>query len=257
MHGHHVGRWTSARNARDGKCDRTLRALISSEELVVFRDDRVHFMLISSLAFNGWSSSKSIMDLFSFSTSATSCWLNYPVDASPPFSRRQQRTRRNKCRDWILQSWEKILHSSSSKRPMTAKSSCTNRRLRPSALCRRDCWFDPSRTDVDRIVLSVSFARSFSPKSGWSSSDHVSIPFKWAGFKRFYFTGKQCTSDVQLSRSVRRLMSSLPNFETLKLSQPKPYVTLVELNRPTKLNAMNKQSFEYEITGVSLTQSVL
>jgi enoyl-CoA hydratase/carnithine racemase len=41
-----------------------------------------------------------------------------------------------------------------------------------------------------------------------------------------------------------RLMSSLPTYETLTLSQPKPYVTLVELNRPTKLNAMNKQLFE-------------
>ncbi|CAF4736810.1 unnamed protein product, partial [Rotaria sp. Silwood1] len=39
-------------------------------------------------------------------------------------------------------------------------------------------------------------------------------------------------------------MSSLPTYETLKLSQPKPYVTLVELNRPTKLNAMNQQLFD-------------
>ncbi|CAF4241680.1 unnamed protein product [Rotaria sp. Silwood2] len=39
-------------------------------------------------------------------------------------------------------------------------------------------------------------------------------------------------------------MSSLPTYETLKLSQPKPHVTVVELNRPTKLNAMNKQLFD-------------
>lgn len=38
--------------------------------------------------------------------------------------------------------------------------------------------------------------------------------------------------------------ANLPTYETLKLSQPKPYVTLVELNRPTKLNAMNKQLFD-------------
>ncbi|CAF2139766.1 unnamed protein product [Rotaria magnacalcarata] len=45
-------------------------------------------------------------------------------------------------------------------------------------------------------------------------------------------------------RSICRSLSSLPKYETLKLSQPKPHVTLVELNRPTKLNAMNKELFE-------------
>ena len=50
--------------------------------------------------------------------------------------------------------------------------------------------------------------------------------------------------DNQMARSIYRLMSSLPTYETLKLSQPKAHVTLVELNRPTKLNAMNKQLFE-------------
>ncbi|CAF0912692.1 unnamed protein product [Adineta steineri] len=39
-------------------------------------------------------------------------------------------------------------------------------------------------------------------------------------------------------------MASLPTYETLKLSQPKPHVTLVELNRPTKLNAMNQKLFD-------------
>ncbi|CAF3708871.1 unnamed protein product [Rotaria sp. Silwood1] len=39
-------------------------------------------------------------------------------------------------------------------------------------------------------------------------------------------------------------MSSLPTYETLKLNQPKPHVTLVELNRPIKLNAVNKQLFD-------------
>jgi delta(3,5)-delta(2,4)-dienoyl-CoA isomerase len=49
-----------------------------------------------------------------------------------------------------------------------------------------------------------------------------------------------------MARSIYRLMSSssLPTFETLKLSQPKPHVTLVELNRPTKLNAMSKELFD-------------
>lgn len=54
--------------------------------------------------------------------------------------------------------------------------------------------------------------------------------------------------DQSMVRSMYRLMSStttLPTYETLKLSQPKAHVTLVELNRPTKLNAMNKQLFEY------------
>jgi len=50
--------------------------------------------------------------------------------------------------------------------------------------------------------------------------------------------------DHQIVRSIYRCMSSLPTYETLKLSQPKSHVTLVELNRPTKLNAMNKQLFE-------------
>ncbi|CAF4963834.1 unnamed protein product, partial [Rotaria sp. Silwood1] len=45
-------------------------------------------------------------------------------------------------------------------------------------------------------------------------------------------------------RLIYRSMSSLPTYETLKLSQLKPHVTLVELNRPTKLNAMNKQLFD-------------
>ena len=50
-----------------------------------------------------------------------------------------------------------------------------------------------------------------------------------------------------MTRSMYRSMSStasLPAYETLKLSQPKSHVTLVELNRPTKLNAMNKKLFE-------------
>ncbi|CAF3793972.1 unnamed protein product [Rotaria socialis] len=50
--------------------------------------------------------------------------------------------------------------------------------------------------------------------------------------------------DHQVVRSIFRSMSSLPRYETLKLSQPKPHVTLVELNRPTKLNAMNLQLFD-------------
>jgi len=50
--------------------------------------------------------------------------------------------------------------------------------------------------------------------------------------------------DHQMTRSIYRCMSSLPVYETLKLSQPKSHVTLVELNRPTKLNAMNRQLFE-------------
>ncbi|CAF1274462.1 unnamed protein product [Adineta steineri] len=48
----------------------------------------------------------------------------------------------------------------------------------------------------------------------------------------------------QIIRSICRSMSSLPTYETLKLSQPKPHVTLVELNRSSKLNAMNKQLFD-------------
>jgi len=39
-------------------------------------------------------------------------------------------------------------------------------------------------------------------------------------------------------------MSSLPTYETLKLSQPVAHVVVVELNRPTKLNALNQQLFE-------------
>ncbi|CAF3814611.1 unnamed protein product [Rotaria sordida] len=50
-------------------------------------------------------------------------------------------------------------------------------------------------------------------------------------------------SNHPIFRLIYRSMSSLPTYETLKLSQPKPHVTLVELNRPTKLNAMNKQLF--------------
>ncbi|CAF1365551.1 unnamed protein product [Adineta ricciae] len=38
-------------------------------------------------------------------------------------------------------------------------------------------------------------------------------------------------------------MSSSLVYETLKISQPKPHVFLVELNRPKKLNAMNEQLF--------------
>ncbi|CAF4996856.1 unnamed protein product, partial [Rotaria sp. Silwood1] len=45
-------------------------------------------------------------------------------------------------------------------------------------------------------------------------------------------------------RLIYRSMSSLPTYETLKLNQPKPHVTLVELNRPIKLNAVNKQLFD-------------
>ncbi|CAF1051391.1 unnamed protein product [Adineta ricciae] len=45
-------------------------------------------------------------------------------------------------------------------------------------------------------------------------------------------------------RSTCRFLSSLPTYETLKLSQPKSHVILVELNRPTKLNAMDKQLFD-------------
>ncbi|UJR14927.1 hypothetical protein I4U23_001909 [Adineta vaga] len=45
-------------------------------------------------------------------------------------------------------------------------------------------------------------------------------------------------------RSIHRCMSSLPTYETLKLTQPQSHVVLVELNRPTKLNAMNKQLFD-------------
>ncbi|UJR06960.1 hypothetical protein I4U23_011248 [Adineta vaga] len=41
-----------------------------------------------------------------------------------------------------------------------------------------------------------------------------------------------------------RTMSLLLAYETLKVSQPKPHVFLVELNRPTKLNAMNQQLFD-------------
>ncbi|CAF3814731.1 unnamed protein product [Rotaria sp. Silwood1] len=51
-------------------------------------------------------------------------------------------------------------------------------------------------------------------------------------------------SNHSMFRLIYRSMSSLPTYETLKLSQPKPHVTLVELNRPTKLNAMNKQLFD-------------
>ncbi|CAF1421266.1 unnamed protein product [Rotaria sordida] len=50
-------------------------------------------------------------------------------------------------------------------------------------------------------------------------------------------------SNHPIFRLIYRSMSSLPTYETLKLSQPKSHVTLVELNRPTKLNAMNKQLF--------------
>lgn len=46
-------------------------------------------------------------------------------------------------------------------------------------------------------------------------------------------------------RSIARSMSTLPSYETLKLSQPKSHVTLVELNRTTKLNAMDKKLFEF------------
>ncbi|UJR31754.1 hypothetical protein I4U23_019232 [Adineta vaga] len=47
-----------------------------------------------------------------------------------------------------------------------------------------------------------------------------------------------------LIQSIHRFTSSLPNYETLKLSQPKEHVVLVELNRPSKLNSINKQLFE-------------
>ena len=53
--------------------------------------------------------------------------------------------------------------------------------------------------------------------------------------------------DLSSVRSTCRFLSSLPTYETLKLSQPKSHVVLVELNRPTKLNAMDKQLFEYVI----------
>lgn len=66
-------------------------------------------------------------------------------------------------------------------------------------------------------------------------------------FNRFPIKYRLLDVDHQMARSIYRLMSSLPTFETLKLSQPKPHVTLVELNRPTKLNAMNKELFEYNI----------
>ena len=70
---------------------------------------------------------------------------------------------------------------------------------------------------------------------------NLSKVFKYIAYetiKLFY------SIDRQLTQSICRFMSSLPNYETLKLSQPKPYVTLVELNRPKKLNAINKQLFE-------------
>lgn len=35
-------------------------------------------------------------------------------------------------------------------------------------------------------------------------------------------------------------MSAKTNFQTLALTSPKPFVTHVELNRPDRLNALNK-----------------
>lgn len=35
--------------------------------------------------------------------------------------------------------------------------------------------------------------------------------------------------------------STLPKYETLAVTTPKPFVVHVELNRPEKLNAMNKK----------------
>ncbi|CAF1547608.1 unnamed protein product [Adineta ricciae] len=47
-----------------------------------------------------------------------------------------------------------------------------------------------------------------------------------------------------LIRSIQRFTSSLPSYQTLKLTYPQPHVVLVELNRPTKLNAINKHLFD-------------
>lgn len=64
----------------------------------------------------------------------------------------------------------------------------------------------------------------------------------------FQETTKRFSLDSgSLVRSIHRCMSSLPNYETLKLTQPQSHVTLVELNRPDKHNAMNKQLFEYVV----------
>ena len=49
--------------------------------------------------------------------------------------------------------------------------------------------------------------------------------------------------------SCSRLMSSdqaasYSEFKALNVTQPAPHVINVELNRPTKMNAMNKQEIE-------------
>ena len=49
---------------------------------------------------------------------------------------------------------------------------------------------------------------------------------------------------IKIIKRFNQTMSGVSTFQMLKLSQPKPYVTLVELNRPTKLNAMNQQLFK-------------
>lgn len=65
-------------------------------------------------------------------------------------------------------------------------------------------------------------------------------------FRYISFNNKHLFSSIEhrLIQSTYRFLSSLSNYETLKVSQPKSHVTLVELNRPTKLNAMNKKLFE-------------
>ena len=63
-------------------------------------------------------------------------------------------------------------------------------------------------------------------------------------FSDFLLQSICCSVDRGFSRFIKNFTSSLPSYQTLKLTYPQPHVILVELNRPTKLNAINKQLFE-------------